>query len=115
MRRPPLPPPRRGRPLPREARPQGGQGQRLFKDGSQLDDAKCLVELKIENDDVLALTLQQPGGVPRSCPAVRWDRFALLWARVMATGLWPPACSSADGAWEEIAIDDADNEGEDGG
>ncbi len=37
------------------------ENQRIYKDGTVLEDAKSLAELKIENDDVLALTYKQEG------------------------------------------------------
>lgn len=37
------------------------ESQQLFKNNTLLDDAKRLADLKIENDDVIALTLMQAG------------------------------------------------------
>lgn len=35
--------------------------QQLYKNGTVLEDVKSLAELKIENDDVLALTYRKEG------------------------------------------------------
>ena len=47
--------------------------QRLFQDGVNLDDAKNLAELKVENDAILALTFRMDGtsfiGWLCNCPA----------------------------------------------
>eukprot|EP00891_Asterochloris_glomerata_P003937 jgi/Astpho2/3937/e_gw1.00063.222.1_t len=37
------------------------ESQRLYKDGTLLEDARKLADLKIENDDVLALTFNVGG------------------------------------------------------
>lgn len=37
------------------------ESQNLFKDGAPLEDAKKLVEYKIENDDALAVVFALPG------------------------------------------------------
>lgn len=38
--------------------------QQLLKDGAALEDARKLADLKIENDDTLAMCFQQSGGPP---------------------------------------------------
>lgn len=43
---------------------QGPETQRLYLGRTMLEDARQLAELKVENDDVVALTYQQ-GGTPR--------------------------------------------------
>lgn len=40
---------------------QGPETQRLYLGRIMLEDARQLADLKVENDDVLALTYQQPG------------------------------------------------------
>ena len=40
---------------------QGPETQRLYLGRNMLEDARQLADLKVENDDVLALTYQQPG------------------------------------------------------
>lgn len=42
---------------------QAPEAQRLYLGKSMLEDAKQLAELKVENDDVLALAYQQAGTV----------------------------------------------------
>lgn len=41
---------------------QGPETQRLYLGRSMLEDARQLAELKVENDDVIALTYQQADG-----------------------------------------------------
>lgn len=41
---------------------QGPETQRLYLGRTMLEDARQLADLKVENDDVLALTYQQPDG-----------------------------------------------------
>ena len=36
--------------------------QQLYKNSTVLEDAKKLAELKVENDDILAVTFMQGGG-----------------------------------------------------
>lgn len=43
---------------------QGPDTQRLYLGRTMLEDARQLAELKVENDDVIALTYQQ-GGMPQ--------------------------------------------------
>jgi transcription elongation factor B subunit 2 len=77
--------------------PQPPEKQQLHKSTTLLDDSKKLAELKVENDDVLAVTFLQDGKIFR--------QFCHLWS---STWEWCMA-SFSDGTFE--AIDIASSEG----
>ncbi len=58
------------------------ESQQLLKENFVLEDAKKLNDLKVENDDVLALTFMQPGE-----PAWRLLRRLLEWDAGAANGM----------------------------
>ena len=61
-------PGRNSTPLPRHgrilARAQPSEDQRLYKEGALLEDARSLAELKVENDDELAVAYRGEGEAP---------------------------------------------------
>ncbi|KAJ9505693.1 hypothetical protein QJQ45_024222 [Haematococcus lacustris] len=64
------------------------ENQQLLKGTMLLEDAKKIAEMKVENDDILALTLMQPADVLTAT-------FAII-------GTWALLC--ADGTFEAVNI-----------
>lgn len=72
---------------------QGPETQRLYLGRTMLEDARQLAELKVENDDVIALTYQQGGTL----------LYVLLFNMCVRT-LELKEYLHADGSWEDVNI-----------
>ena len=72
---------------------QGPETQRLYLGRTMLEDARQLAELKVENDDVIALTYQQGGTL----------LYVLLFNMCVRI-LELQEYLHADGSWEDVNI-----------
>ena len=63
-----------------------------------LEDAKQLADLKVENDDVLALTYQLTGN--QVCSNYALLAFGLMMCPLSSSCV----CVDADGSWEDINV-----------
>lgn len=81
--------------------------QQLHKNSTLLEDAKKLAELKVENDDVLAVTLMQDGEM-RSLHL--HEVLAARGGTLLMLNFLPPLhCgTNADGSFEAIDINSVD-------
>ena len=77
---------------------QAPETQRLYLGKTMLEDAKQLAELKVENDDVLALTYQLTGTQVLMLLAYGF-KMCLPYAVSSAC-----VCVDADGSWEDVNI-----------
>ena len=73
---------------------QGPDTQRLYLGKTMLEDARQLADLKVENDDVLALTYQQSGGYTDTWKCSQTPQTCLCNRHTF----------DADGSWEDVNI-----------
>ncbi len=74
---------------------QGPETQRLYLGRTMLEDARQLAELKVENDDVIALTYQQGGTLH-----VLYVLLFNMCVRILELKEY----LHADGSWEDVNI-----------
>ena len=79
---------------------QGPETQRLYLGRTMLEDARQLAELKVENDDVIALTYQQ-GGTPRLTS--NHVLYVILFNKYVRIPQLKEYLH-ADGSWEDVNI-----------